>query len=102
VRAVETGRPTLQAALAGTTAAFDAQGRRLLWHPAATGTAAVRLPLATRQTPFDRYGDWVPAACVLAIAIAVIAFSLEAARARADTGGAVSATQAPRRSRPGP
>jgi apolipoprotein N-acyltransferase len=38
VRAVETGRPVLHAALTGTTAAFDATGHRLLWIP--TGRTA--------------------------------------------------------------
>lgn len=76
LRAVETGRPTLQASLAGTTAAFDGQGRRLLWHPAATGTAIVNLPRATRDTPFDRYGNWVPAWCVVAIVVALLVFAL--------------------------
>jgi apolipoprotein N-acyltransferase len=84
VRAVETGRPTVQAALSGTTAAFDAEGRRLLWHPAATGTAAVTLPLATRETPFDRYGDWVPACCVVALGAALVALALSHARSGAD------------------
>ena len=76
VRAAETGRPALQATLSGTTAAFDAQGRRLLWHPAATGTAIVDLPIAATNTPFDRFGDWVPATCIVAVALAVLVISL--------------------------
>jgi apolipoprotein N-acyltransferase len=80
VRAVETGRPTLQASLAGTSAAFDAQGRRLLWHPAPKGIATVVLPMGARNTPYDRYGDWVPALSVLAVALAVLAISLAGER----------------------
>ena len=80
VRAAETGRPALQATLSGTTAAFDAQGRRLLWHPGATGTAIVDLPIAAANTPFDRFGDWVPATCIVAVVLAVLVISLDEAR----------------------
>ncbi len=76
VRAVETGRPTVQATLAGTTATFDAQGRRLAWHPAATGTVTFTVPLAARDTPYDRFGDWVPAWCFAALAASAIGLSL--------------------------
>jgi apolipoprotein N-acyltransferase len=84
VRAVESGRPALQATLSGTTAAFDAQGRRLLWHPAATGAAAVALPLAARTTPYDRWGDWVLAASVVIVVAACVGLSLGAARREFD------------------
>ena len=80
VRAVETGRPAVQASLAGTSAAFDAQGRELLWHADATGVAAVTVPLARRETPFDRYGDWLPALSVIAVALAAMALSLAGRR----------------------
>jgi apolipoprotein N-acyltransferase len=81
VRAAETGRPAIQATLAGTTAAFDAQGRRLLWHPASTGTAVIDLTPARRDTPFDRYGDWVPASCIVVVTLAALTISLAGARA---------------------
>jgi len=80
VRAAETGRAALQATLSGTTAAFDAQGRRLLWHPGATGTAIVDLPVAAANTPFDRFGDWVPATCIVAVVLAVLVISLAETR----------------------
>ena len=76
VRAVETGRPALQASLAGTSAAFDAQGRRLLWHTAASGDATVTVPIADRNTPFDRYGDWLPALSVVSVALCIVVLSL--------------------------
>jgi apolipoprotein N-acyltransferase len=97
VRAVETGRSAVQASLAGTTAAFDAQGRRLLWHPAATGVATVDLPLATRDTPFDRYGAWVPVLSAVAVAIAAISLGARAARPRPDS--VLASTSARRRVR---
>ena len=78
VRAAETGRPVVQAALTGVTAAFDAQGRQLAWlGTAQRGTALVRLALVTPSylTLFDRIGDTVPwaaiAICVLAALVAV-------------------------------
>lgn len=73
VRAAESGRPSVLVAVSGTSAAFDAGGRRLAWLPARdTGTFVLQLPVATRDTPYVRYGDWVPAAsaaiCVFAAA----------------------------------
>ena len=52
VRAVESGRPVLQAALSGTSAAFDARGRRLAWAAGDwRGAAVVELPLVGRADP---------------------------------------------------
>ncbi len=78
VRAAETGRPVVQAALTGVTAAFDAQGRQLAWlGTARRGVALVRLDLvpATHFTLFDHIGDTVPwaaiAICFLAALVAL-------------------------------
>ena len=63
VRAAETGRPVVQAALTGDTVAYDAQGRLLAsMNTAQRGVLFVRLGLvpATAQTPFDRIGEVVP------------------------------------------
>jgi apolipoprotein N-acyltransferase len=69
VRAVESGRPVLQAALSGTSAAFDARGRRLAWAPGSwRGAATVQLPLSAERTPYVRIGDAVPVACLLVLA----------------------------------
>jgi apolipoprotein N-acyltransferase len=73
VRAVESGRPVLQAALSGTSAAFDARGRRLAWAPGDwRGAAVVELPLSAERTPYIRAGDLVPAACGVALAVAAL------------------------------
>jgi apolipoprotein N-acyltransferase len=73
LRAAETGRPVVQAALTGESVAFDARGRLL----ASMGTARhgvvlarLGLPPVTARTPFDHAGDAVP---VTAAGIAVIA-----------------------------
>ena len=74
VRAVESGRPVLQAALSGTSAAFDARGRRLAWAPGGwRGAAVVELPLSAERTPYVRAGDVVPLACWVALAVGAVA-----------------------------
>jgi apolipoprotein N-acyltransferase len=71
VRAVESGRPVLQAALSGTSAAFDARGHRLAWAPGNwRGVGVVQLPLSRERTPYVRAGDVVPVACAAALAAA--------------------------------
>jgi apolipoprotein N-acyltransferase len=73
LRAAETGRPVVQAALTGVTAAFDTQGRLITWlSTAQRGVVFVRLGLVPGSdlTLFDRIGDTVPWA---AIGITVLA-----------------------------
>src|SRR5262245_26271658 len=73
VRAAETGRPAVQAALTGDSAAFDARGRLLTWaNTTDRGVLRVTLalPPSTVRTPFDRLGDYVP---LFAIAVVTIA-----------------------------
>ena len=74
VRAVETGRPAVQAALTGDSAAFDARGRLLAWadtHFRGVTYARVTPTASQYRTPFDRFGDYVPWLSVAAIAIAL-------------------------------
>jgi apolipoprotein N-acyltransferase len=73
VRAVEAGRPVVQAAISGVSAAFDARGRRLAWQPATwRGAAVVEVPLSRERTAYARAGDWLPVACGLALAAAAV------------------------------
>jgi apolipoprotein N-acyltransferase len=89
VRAAETGRPVVQAALTGDSVAYDARGRRLArLDTSRRGSAVVTLwpaPPGSR-TPFDRYGDLVPYFSVAVTAVAA-AFAAGAAR-RSGTGTA--------------
>jgi apolipoprotein N-acyltransferase len=81
LRAAETGRPVVQAALTGDSAAFDARGRKLAWAGTADrGALVVRLalPSASARTPFDRLGDYVPE-IALVISAAAAAFGLRRA-----------------------
>jgi apolipoprotein N-acyltransferase len=85
VRAVETGRPVVHATLTGTSAVFDARGRRLAWFDThRRGSVEVAFPLATRTTPFLRYGNWVVVYCATVLAAAAAAALTRAARRRAE------------------
>jgi apolipoprotein N-acyltransferase len=79
VRAAETGRPVVQAALTGVTAAFDSRGRLLAWMGQSShGVVTVRLglPAASARTIYDRFGDYVPwAATGIAILAALVMFA---------------------------
>jgi apolipoprotein N-acyltransferase len=94
VRAVEAGRPVLQAALSGTSAAFDARGRRLAWAPTSwQGAATVQLPLSGERTPYVRHGDVVPVACALALAAGALVAAVRRARvSRAGSGRRTGST----------
>jgi apolipoprotein N-acyltransferase len=71
VRAVESGRPVVQASIAGPSVAFDPQGRQLAWQPTTwRGAIVVPVPLTHDDTVFDRFGDWVPFASAAALAVA--------------------------------
>ncbi|MFI0350578.1 apolipoprotein N-acyltransferase [Actinomadura sp. 9N407] len=75
VRAAETGRPAVQAALTGVTAAFDAQGRRLTWMDTGErGAAVVTLTSPPRdfRTPYDRFGDYVAYLAVVASGVTLL------------------------------
>jgi apolipoprotein N-acyltransferase len=73
VRAAETGRPAVQAALTGVTAAFDARGRLLGWMGQSShGVVSVRfgLPPTSAETFYDRAGDYVPWSAVAIVILA--------------------------------
>jgi len=86
VRAVESGRPVLQAAISGVSAAFDARGRRLAWYPTSwRGADVIAVPLSRERTPYDRWGDWLPAGCCL-VTLAMLAWVALRPRRRLDVG----------------
>ena len=71
VRAAETGRPVVQAALTGDTVAFDARGRLLAMMTSAhRGVTVLRtgLPPASARTLYDRLGDYLPWAATIVVA----------------------------------
>ncbi|HSE09864.1 MAG TPA: apolipoprotein N-acyltransferase [Nocardioidaceae bacterium] len=84
VRAVETGRPVVHSALTGTTAAYDAEGTRLVWiDPGQADSAVVPLKLTTGRTPYVVAGDWVLALSAGVIVVALIVASLRGAEGQA-------------------
>ena len=85
LRAAETGRPVVQAALTGDSAAFDPRGRILAW----AGTSyqdrccpPSELPPASYRTLFDRFGDFVPWTAVAIAVLAALAGLTSTARSR--------------------
>jgi apolipoprotein N-acyltransferase len=75
LRAAETGRPVVQAALTGDSVAFDARGRLLAWMGQSQhGVVTVRLglPAADVRTPYDRFGDYVPWASLAIVAVSAV------------------------------
>jgi apolipoprotein N-acyltransferase len=75
VRAAETGRPVVQAALTGDTVAFDARGRLLAWMGQSShGVVTVRLglPAVSARTIYDRLGDYLPWAALAVVAAAAL------------------------------
>jgi apolipoprotein N-acyltransferase len=99
VRAAETGRPVVQAALTGDTVAFDARGRQLaLMSAQQRGVTVVRLglPPVAARTPYDQLGDYLPWTATAITALAAITGFLMVRRAR---GGRVPWDGNPRRAR---
>jgi apolipoprotein N-acyltransferase len=99
VRAAETGRPVVQAALTGDTVAFDARGRqRALMTAQQRGVTVLRLglPPVSARTPYDQLGDYVPWTATGIVAVAAITGFLMVRRAR---GGRVPWDGNPRRVR---
>jgi apolipoprotein N-acyltransferase len=91
LRAAETGRPVVQAALTGDSVAFDARGRELAWMgQSAHGVITVQLglPSGSARTFYDQYGDYVMWACV---AISALAGLVMLARRKGFLGGTAGA-----------
>jgi apolipoprotein N-acyltransferase len=75
VRAAETGRPVVQAALTGDTVAFDARGRQLAWMGQSQHgvlTARLGLPAASAQTLYDQWGDYVAWTALAVVVLAAL------------------------------
>jgi len=89
LRAVETGRPVVHSTLTGVTTAYDATGKRLgrVMGTTERGVQVIEMPLATRDTLYTRFGNWVPAvAAGYLIGLAAIGGYLRTRRSRAPSG----------------
>ncbi len=73
MRAAETGRPVVQAAISGISAFIDAHGRvRSTTALFDRTTLSATVTTTTGQTPYVRYGEWVLVLCLLGVAVASI------------------------------
>jgi apolipoprotein N-acyltransferase len=91
IRAAETGRPVVQAALTGDTAAFDARGRQLAWlgqDRSGVVTVTVSLPAVAARTFYDQAGDYVMWSGVAITALAALVMLLRRRYFPADSTGA--------------
>jgi apolipoprotein N-acyltransferase len=93
IRAAETGRPVVQAALTGDTAAFDARGRQVAWlgqgsHGVVTVT--LNLPAPASKTFYDQAGDYVMWSGVGITVLAALVMLLRRRHFLANTTGAAS------------
>jgi apolipoprotein N-acyltransferase len=69
VHAVEVGRPAVHVGISGVSSAFDSGGRKLAWFPASErGVDVVEVPLQSRMTGYQRFGNWL-------IMLALLAFT---------------------------
>jgi len=76
LRAAETGRPVVQAALTGDSVAFDARGRQLDWMGQSSHgvlTARLELPASSARTFYDAHGDYLPWAATVVVLLAGLA-----------------------------
>ena len=97
IRAAETGRPVVQAALTGDTVAFDARGRQLAWlgqdsHGVVTVT--LNLPPQAAKTFYDQAGDYVMWSGVGIAALAALVMLLRRRQFLSNTTGAAGARTA--------
>ena len=91
IRAAETGRPAVQAALTGDTVAFDARGRQLAWlgqDDRGAVTVTVDLPAQADKTFYDQAGDYVMWSGVGITALAALVMLLGRRHFLANTTGA--------------
>jgi apolipoprotein N-acyltransferase len=91
LRAAETGRPVVQAALTGDTVAFDARGRQLAWlGQDGSGVIPVTLDLPPQadKTFYDQAGDYVMWSCVVITALAALVMLLRRRHFLANNTGA--------------
>jgi apolipoprotein N-acyltransferase len=74
IRAVETGRWIVQAAISGESAVVDPRGRVIV-HTDLFVPAILRfdVPTSSARTFYVRWGDWFPWACILAVLLVLVA-----------------------------
>ncbi|KKD07460.1 apolipoprotein N-acyltransferase [Streptomyces sp. WM6386] len=89
LRAAETGRPMVHSTLTGVSAVYGPEGERVgSWlGTSASATTVYEVPLATGVTPYVRFGDWVPHAALLIVAVWCAGQGVRALRLRRPAPG---------------
>ena len=89
LRAAETGRPMVHATLTGVSAVYGPEGQRVgSWlGTSASATTVYEVPLATGVTPYVRFGDWVPRAALLIVAVWCVGQGVRVLRLRRPAPG---------------
>ncbi|MEU5892636.1 apolipoprotein N-acyltransferase [Streptomyces sp. NPDC047461] len=89
LRAAETGRPMVHATLTGVSAVYGPEGQRVgSWLGTSASTTTVyEVPLATGVTPYVRFGDWVPRAALLIVAVWCVGRGVRVLRLRRPAPG---------------
>jgi apolipoprotein N-acyltransferase len=83
MRAAETGRPVVQAAISGISALIDAHGRVVTRTRLFDRTSVTATVTPTRgATPYVRFGEWVVVACIIGVALASVAAATNRKAAR--------------------
>jgi apolipoprotein N-acyltransferase len=83
MRAAETGRPLVQAAISGISAVIDAHGRVLSRTKLFDRTILNATVTTTRgETPYVRFGEWVIVACLIGVALASVPVAMGRKSAR--------------------
>jgi apolipoprotein N-acyltransferase len=93
IRAAETGRPVVQAALTGDTVAFDARGRQIAWlgqDDRGQVTVTADLPAQADKTFYDQAGDYVMWSGVAITGLAALVMLLRRRHFLANTPGAAA------------
>jgi apolipoprotein N-acyltransferase len=83
MRAAETGRPVIQAAISGISAIIDAHGHVLEHTSLFDRTILTATVTTTRgETPYVRFGEWVIVACMIGVGVASVAAAVARRPAR--------------------